>query len=159
MYHLKDRPVSTPTAIFIGSIEEITRYAEINAVAEQVAAAFLPGPLTLILRARTQGNAPVVVDGKIGLRISSSPVIANLVDACDFPLSATSANRSGAEENATIIDIAATFPEGIDLFLDAGNLELPPSTVVDCSDGGVRVVREGAVSREQIAAVVRKVNC
>ena len=159
MYRLKDRPVSMPTAIFIGSIEEIARYAESNAVAEQVATAFLPGPLTLILRARIPANVPVVVAGKIGLRLSSSPVIANLVDSCDFPLSATSANRSGAVESATIRDIAATFPEGVDLFLDAGNLESPPSTVVDCSDGGVRVVREAAISREQIAAVVRKVNC
>ncbi len=159
LYRLKNRPVSMPTAIFVGSIDEMAGHAEMNTVAEQVAAAFLPGPLTLILRARTPGNAPVVVASKIGLRISSSPVIANLVDACDFPLSATSANRSGESESVSAEDVAAVFPEGVDLILDAGNLELPPSTVVDCSDGEVRVLREGAISREQLSAVVRKVNC
>ncbi len=159
LYRLKDRPVSMPTAIFVGSTEDITEHAEINTVAEQVAAAFLPGPLTLILRARTPGNAPVVVDGKIGLRISSSPVIAKLVDVCDFPLSATSANRSGAPDSVSAEDVAAVFPEGVDIILDAGGLELPPSTVVDCAEGEVRIIREGAISREQISAVVRKVNC
>jgi tRNA A37 threonylcarbamoyladenosine synthetase subunit TsaC/SUA5/YrdC len=93
---------------------------------------------------------PVVVDGSIGVRVSSSGLIAGLVRAAGTPLTATSANLSGAPDAETIDQITAVFGDGVDLYLDGGALTGPVSTVVDCRGDGVRVLRRGAIAAVEV---------
>jgi len=97
-----------------------------------------------------------VVEGKIGLRFSSSPVVQALVDAVDLPLTATSANRYGQPELETVAEIALSLGEDVDLYLDAGVLNKPTSTVVDCTGREPCLIREGYILKEKVEEVLNK---
>ena len=154
LYQAKRRSLDVPTALFLEDYESVSEYGETNKTTDRLASAFLPGPLTLVLRAVAGSCQSVVVDGKVGIRVSSSHVISSLLEQVDFPLTATSANISGEKENQTAIEIAAVFGESVDLYLDAGPLAGPASTVIDCSQGTAQVLREGAVSVRRIRQVL-----
>jgi len=150
IYRMKKRNMSLPTAIFVRSIRDIFKMGQENNDARRLADNFLPGPMTLILKNKSAYSAPVVVDGKIGFRYSSSPVINTILDKVDFFLTATSANISGARESETIAEISALFDTAVDLYLDGGPLKELASTVIDCTGDTYKIVRSGAVSEAEI---------
>jgi L-threonylcarbamoyladenylate synthase len=150
LYKVKRRSRKVPTALFIEDYESVPVYGETNETTDRLASAFLPGPLTLVLKAVAGLHQSVVVAGKVGIRVSSSPVISSLLEQVDFPLTATSANLSGEQEMETADEIAAVFGECVDICLDAGPLAGPVSTVIDCSQGAAQVIRDGAVSERRI---------
>ncbi|MDD3732934.1 MAG: L-threonylcarbamoyladenylate synthase [candidate division Zixibacteria bacterium] len=156
LYKIKKRPVTSPTALFVKALEQIAEYGMMTPTARALAEAFLPGPLTLVLKALHQGEPPVVVEGKIGLRYSSSTVIKEIVDRLVFPVTATSANKSGQPEFEQIDEIARSLGRGVDLYLDAGKLDNPVSTVVDCSGPGINVIREGFILKKNIDEILNK---
>ena len=88
LYRIKDRSLSLPTAIFLADPADVGPWAKLNPVAEALAKAFLPGPLTLVLDAVGAAGPPLVVDGKIGIRVSSAPVMQRLMDRAPAPLTA-----------------------------------------------------------------------
>jgi L-threonylcarbamoyladenylate synthase len=129
-------------------------YAPSDARALALARAFLPGPLTLVVR------RPPVVDASIvgglatlGLRVPNHELCAALLARCG-PLAATSANLSGAPaysgRDASDPRAQEKLPEA-DLFIDAGPAPLGvASTVVDLSGDVVRLIRAGAIPFEAI---------
>lgn len=151
LFALKQRPGKMPTAIFIESIDQITSFGRTTDIVDRLAAAFLPGPLTLVLKAVDGGGCPpVVVDGRIGLRLSSDSLIAAIVQTAAFPITATSANLSGSPDLDSIEEISSLFGDRVELYLDAGNLNGEVSTVVDCSSEHPVVLREGAITTAEI---------
>jgi len=152
LFDLKKRDKTVPTAVFVRSRKEIGIIGEENDFSRKLADCFLPGPLTLVLKACLAERPPVVVEGKVGIRYSSSPVIKNILEQVDGNLSATSANLSGKAEPQTVLEIAALFGGEVALYLDAGPLRSPVSTVVDCSSGkAYRILRSGAIPAEEIS--------
>jgi L-threonylcarbamoyladenylate synthase len=113
------------------------------AAASELMRRYWPGPLTLILPGRSGLPRPIVNDrGGIGVRISSDPVAAAVVAAAGRPLTATSANRSGAAPARTAVEAALP---GVALVLDGGERANPPSTVVDTTVDPPVVVRSGGL--------------
>jgi len=157
IFELKKRSLDKATAVFAGSREEISRLGVENRISKKLAAAFLPGPLTLVLRNKSGYGPPISVNNKIGIRLSSSPVISLLAGSVRGNLTATSANISGGKEASTIDDISQVFGEAIDLYLDGGRLESPGSTVVDCSGEDYRILRSGVIADNDIAKSLNKV--
>lgn len=151
---IKQRDSAKPMAVFVGSIEMIMHYAVLNPAAQRLARLFLPGPLTMVLPAVGNWDPMVVAEGKIGIRISSSPVIQAIMELVDYPVTATSANVSGTDDNTRVDRISASLGNQIGLYLDAGPLEAAASTVVDCSTAEPIILREGAVTVDEIAAGV-----
>lgn len=154
VFEIKGRGADNPSAIFIKGIANISTYARETEISRRVAARFLPGPLTLVLEAHRGLDNPAIHAGKIGLRVSSSAVIGALLNAIDFDITATSANKSGGETFETVEEIAAIFESDVNLYLDAGRLAGPVSTVVDCSSDKAVILREGAIGRNLIAREV-----
>jgi len=155
LFEVKGRVPLRPTAIFVPSHAALARYGQVTVACGVLAAKFLPGPLTLVLQAQVKGEPPVVVDGKIGLRFSSSAVIARLLERVDFPVTATSANISGSPDLDSAGEINAVFGDQVSLYLDAGELPNATSTVVDCSGPEAAILRQGAVSAEAIRDELR----
>lgn len=153
LFEIKGRNTTNPTAIFVDSIATIERLGLVTPVARKLIAEFLPGPLTLVLDAKIPWTAPRVVDGKIGIRWSSSVFIHHVVTAVGAPLTATSANLSGQPDRESVNEIMADFSSAVDLYIDGGLLSGPVSTVVDCTGNSVRILREGAIPGEQIALI------
>jgi L-threonylcarbamoyladenylate synthase len=156
LYRVKGRPKSMPTAIFVRNVEELTAYAEVSSEAQGMAAMFLPGPLTLVLKSTCRLPDQVVIDGKIGIRVSSSSFIRLLLENIDFPITATSANPSGNSECYTVEEIARHFGGRIDLYVDAGILDGTASTVVDLSSGEPVILRQGAIEEAAIRSALKR---
>jgi L-threonylcarbamoyladenylate synthase len=154
LFAVKGRSATTATALFVKDIEDLKRLAVLTASGRKLAERFLPGPLTLVLEARVAWPAPLVVNGKIGIRVSPSGALRDILGRVPSPLTATSANRTGSPTRTTAEEIAGELGEQVDLYLEAGILDGPASTVVDCSAESVHILREGALSAEQIGRVL-----
>jgi len=154
LYSVKGRPTGMPTAIFVKSIADAARYGKFNTAAKRLAEKYLPGPLTLVLKASTVLDEPLVVDGKIGIRMSAAPFITKLLQQVTFPVTATSANPSGDRELDTIEEIARAFGGKIDLYIDIGVLDNPVSTVIDVSSDNAVIIRQGAIADRELFSLL-----
>ena len=145
IFALKNRPAGKPLALHFAGVEELLEYAPGNDLAAALAHAFLPGPLTIVVR-RSSFVGEWVAAGlpTVGLRVPDHPLCATILERCG-PLAATSANYSGAAPFTgvgSVLDLPAA-----DIRVDDGATELQvESTVVDTSDNVLRLVREGAIS-------------
>jgi L-threonylcarbamoyladenylate synthase len=120
--------------------------------ARRLASAYWPGPLTLLVT-RPSGLPADVTGGReqIGVRVPAHAVARGLCRVCGRPLTATSANMSGAPATADPDEVARTLD--VDLLLDAGPTPGgPPSTIVDVSGREIRLVRPGAISWDDVQA-------
>ena len=155
---LKGRPEGKPFLLLISG----RRMAEESGLvfspsATALSEAFWPGPLTLVLRGG-EGRLPDALRGReggIAVRYTSHAGIARLVAALGEPLTSTSANRPGGPPAPGPDRLVEVFgPEernGELLILDGGVLgNVPPSTLVDCTDVMPRLVREGAIPRAEL---------
>lgn len=147
----KGRDRKQAVSVFVDSPASLWRLGEKTPAAALLAERFLPGPMTLVLRALVHWSAPIVIDGKIGLRLSDAPVILRILREAGGELTATSANRSGSPDLTSVDEIAAQLGDDVALYLDAGELDGRVSTVVDATTDPPVVLREGAISRLQLA--------
>lgn len=150
----KQRPLSMPVAVFSPSVHRIPQLAMLGKQGKVLADKFLPGPITLVLEDRSKLPPPCVQKKKIGVRVSSSKVIAEIIEQIAFPVTATSANLFGDKNAETIDDIVITLRDSVALYLDGGRLANPVSTVVDCTVDPVAILREGAISRSAIETLI-----
>jgi len=142
------RPVDAPYPLIAPDLAAARALARAwPPAADQLAARYWPGPLTLVVPARADLPPELVgPGGGVGVRVSSHPIAAALARALGACITATSANRSG-EPPATTVDTArASFGDRIACYLDGGTCDGTPSTVVAVGeDGALRVIRRGAV--------------
>jgi L-threonylcarbamoyladenylate synthase len=132
-----------------------------NHSAAALAAAFWPGPLTLVLPGG-EGRLPDAlrgVEGGIAVRHTSHAGIARLVAALEAPLTSTSANRPGHPPAPGVGRLVEFFQPAVDaghlLVLDGGVLgNVPPSTVVDCSGAAPKIIRMGAIPVAELRRAV-----
>lgn len=128
-----------------------------TASARALSDAFWPGPLTLVLRGG-EGKLPDALRGReggIAVRHTSHRGIERLVAQSGQPLTSTSANRPGGPPAPGPDKLAELFKDDVDsgllLVLDGGVLgNVPPSTLVDCTESVPRMVREGAIPRAEL---------
>ncbi|MEK7063470.1 MAG: L-threonylcarbamoyladenylate synthase [Patescibacteria group bacterium] len=151
---LKGSPGEKHISIVVADLAMMRQYAEVTPLAEKLAAAFLPGKLTLVLNAK---NLPkdLSEDGTIGIRIPNHPVPLALVRKLGKPITATSANVSGQRCMMSVPEIHDQFGDKYYLLKreDEWPMWLPPSapsTVVDARGDTPIVIREGAITTQQI---------
>lgn len=155
LFELKQRAKDIPTAVFVRSRAQIGKFGEENDISRRLAECFLPGPLTIVLKACCSYPPPVVVDNKVGIRYSSSPVVREILGQSNLNLTATSANISKGGEPEAIEEIVSLFGDKIDLYLDAGPLGSISSTVIDCTGKNYKILRSGAISDAEMAAALK----
>jgi L-threonylcarbamoyladenylate synthase len=154
VFEIKGRRPDIPTALFVTGVDMMTEFGVLNSQALVLAKAFLPGPMTLVVRARKNWDAPRVVGGKVGFRWSSFSVIREIMRLVLYPVTATSANRTGEPEPDTVEEIRRMLGAGVELYLDAGPLKGVVSTVVDCTGARPVIIRPGAIPGEEISRVL-----
>ena len=157
VYALKGRPTTNPLIVHVADVETARRYAaEWPDAAAQLAAAFWPGPLTLVLP-RTAEIVRVVTGGgeTVGLRVPDHPLALQLLREFRGPVAAPSANRSNRVSPTTAAHVRDEFGDAVDLILDGGPCGVGiESTVLDLAARCPTVLRPGAVTRQQIEAVI-----
>lgn len=154
VFQIKGRPKSSPMPVLLRSIKQMHRYAsEIPLVARVLGKYYWPGPLTVILK-KSSILSPLVTAGldTAGFRIPGHDVPLKLCDFTKDAIIGTSANKSG-QPPATTIEEAINQLSGypVDLFLDGGpSGSYTSSTIIDCSNDPPKILREGAISKEEL---------
>ena len=152
LYGLKGRDAWSAVPLIAASVEQAQLAAVMGAVELRLARAFWPGPLTIVMPPQP-GLSPVALGGgtTIGVRVPSHAVARALAAAFGFCITATSANRSGEPPAATGGDVAEALASAIDLLLDSGPVAGgPPSTIVEVTEAGPRLLRPGAVAWDRV---------
>jgi L-threonylcarbamoyladenylate synthase len=158
LFTLKGREPGKAVAL-IGDCSEraLALASALPEAARTLADIFWPGPLTLVIPARTGLPEPLIgPDGGVGVRVSPDPIARELVKRLGSPLTATSANLSGEPPAATIEQARAAFGSRIGVYLDGGILGASaPSTVISVDlMGRWQIIREGAITRDKIEAAL-----
>ncbi|MDZ4818416.1 MAG: L-threonylcarbamoyladenylate synthase [Planctomycetota bacterium] len=157
IYAAKGRPATNPMIVHVASIAAAkTLVREWPDVANELAARFWPGPLTLILRKAS--CVPDIVTGggdTVAIRIPSHPVALALLQACELPLAAPSANVSNAVSPTTAAHVLRTLDGKVELILDGGPTTAGvESTVLDLTSATPRVLRPGPILPSELAAIL-----
>src|SRR6266550_4994510 len=150
---LKGREDDKPILLLVSDESEVDRFIEQSEFFRLIAKGHWPAPLTLIGVARPEVPTELTAGTKsLGVRLPDDDDVRSLVRACGGALTATSANVSGQPPARTAKEVENYFPAGIDLIIDGGDVTATqPSTVLDLSGSGARLVREGAISRAELA--------
>ncbi|MDO8875734.1 MAG: L-threonylcarbamoyladenylate synthase [Pseudolabrys sp.] len=161
LYAAKGRPAFNPLIAHVADVAAARRLAVFDADAEKLAAAFWPGPLTLVLPKRP--DCPVAALALAGLdsiaiRVPNDKTARALLDAFGGPVVAPSANRSGHVSPTTPAHVLADLRGRIDLILDGGPCAVGvESTIVALlgkNPGLPTLLRPGGLPREQIERVL-----
>jgi L-threonylcarbamoyladenylate synthase len=158
LYAAKGRPKFNPLIVHVADPTAAQRLGKFDAAASTLAAAFWPGPLTLVLPktddCRVAELATAGLD-TIAVRVPDHRIAHALIEATGRPLVAPSANRSGHVSPTTAAHVAADLSGRIDLVLDAGPTRVGvESTIVACLSGGPVLLRSGGVARDAIEDVL-----
>ncbi|OGT47467.1 MAG: threonylcarbamoyl-AMP synthase [Gammaproteobacteria bacterium RIFCSPHIGHO2_12_FULL_41_20] len=157
VFSAKGRPVDHPLIVHIADRQQLLDWAvSVSPVAEQLAQAFWPGPLTLILR-RAPHVLDIVTGGQetIGLRVPNHPIAQKLLHGFGGGIAAPSANRFGHISPTTAEAVVDELGAAVDVILDGGACEVGlESTIIDLSRDQPAILRPGAITAADIAAVL-----
>ena len=157
VYTVKGRPRNHPLIVHLGSAADLDTWtAEVPAAARVLAAAFWPGPLTLVLpRAARLPDAATGGGPSVGVRVPAHPMARALIAALGGPIAAPSANRFGAISPTTAAHVAADLGDEVDYILDGGACTVGvESTIVDLTRGRAVQLRPGGVPRADVERVL-----
>ena len=155
IFEAKNRPLSDPLIVHIPSIDWLPRLTSPTPAALQLAEKFWPGPLTMVL-SRQPIVPDIVTAGQetVAIRMSAHSLFQEVATAFGKPLAAPSANRFGRISPTSAAHVLAELDGRISFILDGGpcthGIE---STIVHVSDDGLRILREGPITREDLRAV------
>jgi len=162
IYQAKSRPQFNPLIVHVADLASARRYVVFNDRAEQLAAAFWPGSLTLVLPRTTDCPLSLLVSAgldSVAVRVPDHPVAHDLLTAVRLPIAAPSANRSGKISPTRAHHVVLSWPipgeSGPAVILDGGACPVGmESTVVDLTTDQVTVLRPGGVTEESLRRIV-----
>ena len=156
IFATKQRPADHPLIVHLGRASQITDWArDIPPVAWQLAEAFWPGPLTIIL-ARAPGVLDAVTGGldTVALRVPDHPLALSVLQQFGRGIAAPSANRYGRVSPTSADHVRQELGDAVDLLLDGGPCTVGiESTIVDLSAGAIHILRPGAITEQDLLGV------
>lgn len=146
---IKNRPDAMPVSVVVKDMVMALEYGDFSKLAVDIVRKHWPGPLTVVVPIGKKGLADNLSQNKtVGMRISNSKCVEEMMSMIDFPVVATSANVHGESCAYTVEEALEQFAEhGIepDMYLDGGRLaETPPSMIIEVVNGEVLVHRQGS---------------
>ncbi len=150
VYYIKNRPKGKPLTIHIADIEVVKKMVgKIPSNVKKLMAKFWPGPLTLILKDKSGERK--------GFRMPDNRIALLLIKEAAVPVVAPSANISGKRPPTNAKEVLRNLGGKIEMLLDGGTTQIGiESTVVDLSGRRYKILREGAISEEEIRKVIFK---
>jgi L-threonylcarbamoyladenylate synthase len=157
IFAAKGRPADHPVIVHVASADEFAKWAvDIPDVAYQLTDAFMPGPITLILK-RSKLAPDIVTGGQdtVGLRVPNHPVALELLKSFGGGIAAPSANRFGRISPTTAQHVLEELGESVSMILDGGACQVGlESTIVDATSEQVKILRPGGVSLEALSKLL-----
>ena len=152
IYEAKGRPSFNPLIVHVTDLAAADRIGAFDDRARELAEAYWPGPLTLVVPLRSEANIAAIVTAglpTVGLRVSSHPAMQALLRASGRPLAAPSANASGSISPTRAEHVVKSLGGRIPLVIDAGPTERGlESTIVAATGGPLRLLRRGPIEIE-----------
>ena len=153
----KGRPNDNPIIVHVSASDKIKDYAKsISKIEQKLIDAFMPGPFTIILKKKNiiPNNVSANLD-TIGIRIPSNKIAKKILEACDLPIAAPSANISSKPSGTKVSDIFEEFNNKVSAIVDGGNSKIGlESTVVKVIDNIPTILRPGKITKEDIEKVI-----
>ncbi|MEP7212525.1 MAG: L-threonylcarbamoyladenylate synthase [Acidobacteriota bacterium] len=153
----KQRPQDNPLIVHVANVEQIGQLSDsITPAAKKYISAFFPGPLTVVLTKAPKVSLTVTAGlDSVGVRMPRNETAAEFLKACGTPVAAPSANLSGRPSPTTWQAVFEDLDGRIDCILQGEATEIGlESTVVDCTSDVPRLLRQGAISIEQLRSIV-----
>jgi len=161
IFEAKNRPTFNPLILHIFSPEYLDKITQINNdKVNLLIEKFWPGPLTLVMPKKdivpkiiTAGNDTVAV------RMPNNKIALELIDKCEVPIAAPSANVFGRLSPTTAAHVSEQLGEKVDIILDGGNTTIGvESTIIKVNEEGFVLLRHGGIPIEEIQKVAGKIN-
>ena len=157
IFAAKGRPADNPLIVHIAHKEQLSDIvAEVNENAKKLMDAFWPGPLTIVMK--KGDKIPYEVSAgleTVAVRMPSHKVAYNLLDMCNLPVAAPSANTSGKPSPTTAKHVLDDMNGRIDAIIDGGSCTVGlESTVIDVTEDIPKLLRPGGVTYEQLCDVL-----
>ena len=150
IFAAKNRPQFNPLISHFADKDSALKAGLPNKIAENLAACFWPGPLTILFKPK-QTIPKNITTGLIGIRQPGNLITRKILAGLNYPLTAPSANFSGEDPTTTAEQVKDRLGKKVDLILDAGICRGgQPSTLVDSTKTPVRLVRAGAINFKSI---------
>jgi L-threonylcarbamoyladenylate synthase len=157
LYKLKGWKEKRPISLLIDHVDKLSPLVkEIPSFAKTLIRTFWPGPLTLVFKVHPALSS--LLSGgteKIGIRISSNEIAQQLLEGLNGPLTTTSANPTGEKAATTAGEVEAFFGQKVTMILQGGAVKgVKGSTVIDVTEGMIKVLREGDLPVEEIISLM-----
>lgn len=156
IFEAKGRPTFNPLIVHVLSLDAAAELVEVSDAARLLAKAFWPGPMTLVLPSR--GRVADLVSGgldTLAVRVPAHPLARAVLEAFGGPIAAPSANPSGQISPTLARHVVDGLGGAVDAVLDGGACGVGlESAILAPGKDGVRLLREGGISREAVEAVV-----
>jgi L-threonylcarbamoyladenylate synthase len=160
IFKAKGRPADNPLIVHVNSLAMLHRVADqVSGKAEALFERFCPGPLTLVLRRKSEVAATVSAGlPTIAVRLPNHPVALALIERAETPIAAPSANASGRPSPTSAKHVLRDLEGRTEMILDAGETNIGiESTVLDVTQDVPMILRPGWITREMIAETVGEV--
>lgn len=157
IYKAKGRPSFNPLIAHVSSIEMAKKYVKWNEMAEALAKAFWPGPLTLVLPRRSDCKLSYLISAgleTVAIRMPNHPMALELIEKTGIPIAAPSANKSGSLSPTTPQHVADSLGKNVDLILKGGACKIGVESTVLLVDKHPTLLRFGGILPAQIEQVI-----
>jgi len=145
---IKKRLPNKSYPIMCNNIDQIKDLAIVTPKIEKLINAFMPGPITLIIK-KTEKVPNYIHEKNVGIRMATTKELKKIIELLGAPVLMTSANKSGETVCKTIEEIEEKLPE-IDGILEGTVSIGQASTIVDCTSNDFKIIREGPIKLEEI---------
>lgn len=153
---VKKRPPEKPFTLMVSNIKQAETYIEFNEISRKIIKEFMPGPLTLILKAKD--NVPYCVDhgsGFVGVRIPDDKFVLKLIDSVNKPLFVPSCNKSGEKPCMNTQEVVRDFEGEINAVIDGSCENGVPSTIIKIDGENISLIRQGKLCVEEIKEKIK----
>lgn len=160
IFEAKGRPQDNPLILHIPDASWLERYCkEIPLTAYQLAKAYWPGPMTMILKRKDiVPNAVTAGLDTVGMRCPAHPLCREIIAASGVPVAAPSGNTSGRPSPTTAQHMLEDMDGKINAIVDGGPCSVGvESTIIDLTETPARLLRPGGITLEQLEAVLGEV--
>ena len=152
LYEVKNRPRTKQFPVMCSDLCQAKTIAEVSDCAEKLMHAFMPGPLTVILKKKA--DAPAAIHGDtVAVRLAVSEPLRKLIEETGMPIFLTSANQSGQKECTSLDEIEEACPL-LDGMMEGTVSFGMASTIADCTGDAVRILRNGPITEDMIQNVM-----
>ena len=154
IFSIKKRSMNNSLVLLCSNYKMAKKYAIFNKIAENLKKNFWPGPLTLILKKKSNlkiSKKWVSKNNSIGLRIPDHSIPKKIINKCNFPIFCTSANISGKKSCRNVNDIVKNFKNKKITIINGGKTKFGiDSTIIDVTKDKINILRKGYINKKKI---------